>query len=36
MNDLPTLEAILKQGAEAVRPMAAATVSHVKEIVGLG
>ena len=36
MNDLPTLEAILKQGADEVRPMAEATLRHVKEVVGLG
>jgi len=36
MNDLPTLEAILKQGADEVRPMAEATLHHVKEVVGLG
>jgi tryptophanyl-tRNA synthetase len=36
MNDLPTLESTLKQGADEVRPMAAATLQHVKEVVGLG
>ena len=36
MNDLPTLEAILKQGADEVRPMAQATLRHVKKVVGLG
>ena len=36
MNDTPTLEAILKQGADEVRPMAAATLQHVKDVVGLG
>ena len=36
MNDLPTLEAILKQGADEARPMAAATLQHVKNVVGLG
>ena len=36
MNDLPTLEAILKQGADEVRPMAEATLQHVKNVVGLG
>jgi tryptophanyl-tRNA synthetase len=36
MNDLPTLEAILRQGADEVRPMAAATLQHVKDVVGLG
>jgi tryptophanyl-tRNA synthetase len=36
MNDLPTLEGILKQGADDVRPLAAATLNQVKEVVGLG
>jgi tryptophanyl-tRNA synthetase len=36
MNDLPTLEGILKQGADEVRPMAEATLRHVKKVVGLG
>ena len=36
MNDLPTLEAILKQGADEVRPMAEATLQHAKNVVGLG
>src|SRR2546421_12310210 len=36
MSDIPTLEAILKQGADEVRPMAAATLQHVKDIVGVG
>ncbi len=36
MNDLPTLENILKQGADAVRPTAAATLQRIKEVVGLG
>lgn len=36
INDLPTLEAILKQGADEVRPQAAATLQHVKTVVGLG
>jgi len=36
MNDLPTLETILKQGADEVRPMASATLHRVKEVVGLG
>ncbi len=36
MNDPPTLEAILKQGADNVRPMAAATLQHVKNVVGVG
>src|SRR5205823_1995379 len=36
MNDLPTLEAILKQGADEVRPIAEATLRRVKDVVGLG
>ncbi len=36
MNDLPTLEAILKQGADEVRPIAEATLKHVKDVIGLG
>ena len=36
MNDLPALENILKQGADAVRPTAAATLQHIKDVVGLG
>jgi tryptophanyl-tRNA synthetase len=36
MNDLPTLEAILKQGADEVRPMAEVTLQHVKNVIGLG
>jgi tryptophanyl-tRNA synthetase len=36
INDMPTLEAILKQGADEVRPMAEKTLRHVKEVVGLG
>src|SRR5436305_7365705 len=36
MNDLPTLEAILKQGADEVRPMTVATSRRVHEVVGLG
>ena len=36
MNDLPTLEAILKQGADTVRPLAEATLQRVKDVVGLG
>ena len=36
MSDIPTLEAILKQGADEVRPMAAATLQHVKDVVGVG
>jgi tryptophanyl-tRNA synthetase len=36
MNDLPTLEGILKQGADEVRPLAATTLNQIKEVVGLG
>ena len=36
MNDLPSLEALLKQGADEVRPMAAATLRRIKDVVGLG
>jgi tryptophanyl-tRNA synthetase len=36
MNDLPMLENILKQGADAVRPTAAATLQRIKDVVGLG
>jgi tryptophanyl-tRNA synthetase len=36
MNDLPTLEAILKNGADEVHPMAAATLQHMKDVIGLG
>jgi len=36
MNDPITLENILKQGAEQVRPIAAATLEHVKDVIGLG
>src|SRR5579859_234976 len=36
MNDLPTLEAILKQNADEVRPMAATTLQRVKDVIGLG
>jgi len=36
MNDLPELENILKQGADAVRPTAAATLQHIKDVIGLG
>jgi tryptophanyl-tRNA synthetase len=36
MSDLPTLEAILKQGADEVRPMAETTLQHVKNVIGLG
>ena len=36
INDMPTLEGILKQGADDVRPIAADTLKHVKDAVGLG
>jgi tryptophanyl-tRNA synthetase len=36
INDIAELEAILKRNADEVRPMAAATLQHVKDVVGLG
>jgi len=36
INDMPTLESILKQGADEVRPLATATLNRVKEVIGLG
>src|SRR5258706_3084803 len=36
MSDLPTLDAVLKQGADNVRPIAAATLQHVKDVISLG
>ena len=36
INDLSTLEGILKQGADAVRPLAQATMRDIKNVVGLG
>ena len=36
INDLPTLESILKQGADNVRPIAESTLQQVKRVVGLG
>ncbi len=36
MNDLPMLESVLKQGADAARPMAEATLQRVKDVIGLG
>lgn len=36
MNDLPTLESILKQGADDIRPIAQSTIQHMKNVVGLG
>jgi tryptophanyl-tRNA synthetase len=35
INDLPSLEAVLKQGADNVRPMAARTLQDIKDVVGL-
>jgi tryptophanyl-tRNA synthetase len=36
MNDPVTLENILRQSAEQVQPIAAATLQHVKDVIGLG
>jgi tryptophanyl-tRNA synthetase len=36
MSDIPTLESILKCGADEVRPTAAATLQQVKDVVGVG
>lgn len=36
INDLPTLEAILKQGADEARPLAEVTLQRVKDVIGLG
>jgi tryptophanyl-tRNA synthetase len=36
MNDLATLENILRQSAEQVQPISAATMQHVKDVIGLG
>jgi tryptophanyl-tRNA synthetase len=36
INDLPTLEGILKQGADNVRPLAEATLQHMKTVIGVG
>jgi tryptophanyl-tRNA synthetase len=36
INDMPTLEGIMKQGADEVRPLAISTLTRVKEAVGLG
>ncbi len=36
MNDLATLENILRRSAEEVQPIAAATLQHVKNVIGLG
>jgi tryptophanyl-tRNA synthetase len=36
MNDQTTLESVLKQGADQLRPMAEATLQQVKNVIGLG
>lgn len=36
INDLPTLESILKQGADTVRPLAESTLQRMKTVIGLG
>src|SRR5438132_7750289 len=36
MSDLPTLESILRQSADEIRPIAEATLQHVKDVVGVG
>jgi len=36
LSDLPTLDAVLNQGADNVRPIAAATLQHMKDVIGLG
>jgi tryptophanyl-tRNA synthetase len=36
INDALMLESILKQGADTVRPLAAHTLHHVKQVMGLG
>jgi tryptophanyl-tRNA synthetase len=36
INDMATLESILKQGADDVRPLAATTIRRVKDVIGLG
>jgi tryptophanyl-tRNA synthetase len=36
IHDLTSLEGILKQGADKVRPQAAATLKQVKDVIGLG
>jgi tryptophanyl-tRNA synthetase len=35
-SDMTELENILKKGADSVRPQAAATLNHVKNVIGLG
>jgi len=36
ISDLPTLEDILKQGADDIRPIAQSTIQHMKSVIGLG
>lgn len=36
ISDMPTLEGILKQGADDIRPMAESTLQRMKDVVGLG
>jgi tryptophanyl-tRNA synthetase len=36
MNDLPTLESILKQDADDIRPIAQSTIQRMKSVIGLG
>jgi tryptophanyl-tRNA synthetase len=36
INDLPELERLLQQGADNVRPIAEATLQHMKLVIGLG
>lgn len=36
INDMTTLESMLQQGADSVRPMAEQTVKHAKQVIGLG
>jgi tryptophanyl-tRNA synthetase len=36
MNDLTTLENILRRSAEQAQPIAAATLQHAKDVIGLG
>src|SRR6266851_3831815 len=36
MSDLPTLESILRQSADEIRPIAEATLQHVKDVIGVG
>src|SRR5436190_4905563 len=36
MNDLPTLEGILKHDADEIRPTAQSTIQHMKNVIGLG